>query len=114
MCLGSEQHCLGCSSLGLRTVAPKLHLLDIHTVHAARLISRPGRAAVAASNAPAAAPAAAVAQGATRSLVAPLSKGCDWGQDVPAMLRQLPGISISSQQRHLAGTLVSIAATKQA
>jgi hypothetical protein len=63
---------------------------------------------------PAALPAVAAVQGATRLLVAPLSKGCDWGQDVPAMLRQLPGISISSQQRHLAGTLVSIVATKQA
>jgi hypothetical protein len=30
------------------------------------------------------------------------------------MLRQLQGISISSQQRHVAGTLVSILATKQA
>lgn len=51
-------------------------------------------------------------QGATRSLVAPLSKGCDWGQDVPGMLLQLPGMRISSQQRHLAGTLVSLVATK--
>jgi hypothetical protein len=51
-------------------------------------------------------------QGATQSLVAPISKGCDWGQDVPAMLQQLPGMRISSQQRHLAGTLVSLVATK--
>jgi hypothetical protein len=56
---------------------------------------------------------AARVQGATRSLVAPISKGCDWGQDVPAMLGQLPGLRISSQQRHLAGTLVSLVATKQ-
>ncbi|WIA08339.1 hypothetical protein OEZ85_007780 [Tetradesmus obliquus] len=51
-------------------------------------------------------------QGATRSLVAPLSKGCDWGQDVPSMLLQLPAMRISSQQRHLAGTLVGLVATK--
>jgi hypothetical protein len=51
-------------------------------------------------------------QGATRSIVAPLSKGCDYGQDVPALLSALPGLSIACEQRHLAGTLVSIAAVK--
>lgn len=51
-------------------------------------------------------------QGATRSVVAPISKGCDWGQDVPGMLAALPGCQLLQQQRHLAGTLVSIQATK--
>lgn len=52
-------------------------------------------------------------QGATRSLVAPLSKGCDWGQDVPRLLQQhAPGLALQAVQRHLAGTLVSISATK--
>jgi hypothetical protein len=53
-------------------------------------------------------------QGATRKLVAPISKGCDWGQDVPAMVAALPGCQLQQQQRHLAGTLVSIRATKLA
>jgi hypothetical protein len=53
-------------------------------------------------------------QGATRSLVAPISKGCDWGQDVPGLLAALPGCELQDAQRHLAGTLVSISATKKA
>lgn len=53
-------------------------------------------------------------QGATRKLVAPISKGCDWGQDVPAMVAALPACQLQQQQRHLAGTLISICATKLA
>lgn len=69
-------------------------------------------------------------QGATRSLVTPLSKGCDWGQDVPSLLvaaaaaatkdgseggRGGGGVVLveQQQQRLLAGTLVSIRATKR-
>ncbi|KAF8072525.1 SPBC3B9.04 [Scenedesmus sp. PABB004] len=51
-------------------------------------------------------------QGATRGLVAPISKGCDWAQDVPGMVAALPGVAVTSQQRHLAGTLVSISAQR--
>eukprot|EP00775_Hariotina_reticulata_P002806 gene2806-3099_t len=52
-------------------------------------------------------------QGVTRSAVTALSKGCDWGQDVPALLAQLPQLQVVHLQRHLAGTLVMMAADKQ-
>ncbi len=51
-------------------------------------------------------------QGATRTLVAALSKGCDWGQDVPSLVSGLPGVRVRSAARHLAGSLVTIVAEK--
>jgi hypothetical protein len=46
--------------------------------------------------------------------VARLSKGCDYGQDVPALLAATPGVVVVQQQRHLAGTLLAVTAAKQA